>query len=170
MDTENKWGQFKQIVNLVIEKIAPLKGFKVKDIDHDPWYDKEIFEAEKLRDYLHHIYSDTYLESDLLKFKSAHDDFQKLRRQKQKDYYESKKIGDFKNNKLFWHCYSKSIKIKSEKTGNDISTSFVDDGRVIDDPAVFGNMFNSFFTNLSSTSNATYEDSEAFIADVFLDI
>jgi hypothetical protein len=31
-------------------------------------------------------------------------------------------------------------------------------------------MFNSFFTNLSSTSNATYEDSEAFIADVFLDL
>ena len=28
-------------------------------------------------------------------------------------------------------------------------------------------MFNSFFTNLSSTSNASYEDSKTFIADVF---
>jgi hypothetical protein len=31
IDTENKWGQFKQIVNSVIDKIAPLKEFKVKD-------------------------------------------------------------------------------------------------------------------------------------------
>jgi hypothetical protein len=118
MDTENKWGQFKQIVNSVIDKIAPLKEFKVKDIDHDPWYDKELFEAEKLRDYLNHIYNDTYLESDLLKFKSARDDFQKLRRQKQKDYYESKKMGDFKNNKFFWHCYSVTFILVRSK-GNE---------------------------------------------------
>ncbi len=109
------------------------------------------------------MYNSTYLESDLVKFKSARDDFKKLRRQKQKDYYDGKKMGDFKNNKLFWHCFSKSIKIKSDKTDIDVPTSFVEDGRVIDDPAEVANMFNSFFTNLSSTSNACYEDSKTFI-------
>ena len=75
-------------------------------------------------------------------------------------------MGDFKNNKPFWHCYSKSLKIKSDKTDIDIPTYFVDDGKVIDDPTEVGNMFYPSFTNLSSTSNAIYEDSKTFIAGV----
>jgi hypothetical protein len=167
VDVNIKWNNFKNKVNDVIDRISPLKEFIVKDTDHDPWYDKELFEAEKLRDYLHYVYNSSFLESALLNFKHARDDFQKLRRVKQKEFFESKNMKDFKNSKQYWQFNSRSIKIKSDKNDIDVPTSFKDGSNTIDDPVEEGNMFNFFFTNLSSESTISYVDSSAFVADVF---
>ena len=86
-----------------------------------------------------------------------------------KEYFASKNSKDFKNSKKYWQFYSASIKIKSDKSANnnlplqelncDSSTST--------NPDEFCNIFNLFFTNFSSTSLSTKEESYQFINSTF---
>ena len=77
---------------------------------------------------------------------------QSLNRIKMKEYFESKNMKNFKNNKLFWEFYSDSIKIKSFNKENSLPNVFVNESVEYSDPHEIGNLFNTFFTSLSSTS------------------
>jgi len=84
-----------------------------------------------------------------------------------KDYFESKKIKDFKNSKLYWEFYSSSIKIKSSKTEDFMPTVFMFEDTEYTDPAEIGNVFNTFFTSLSSTSLSSESDCDNYIDRTF---
>ena len=90
-----------------------------------------------------------------------------MKREKQKEFFISKNIYDFKNNKLFWDYYSPFIKIKSDKTEDFFPTVFFHDEREFDDPEEIGQIFNTFFTNLSSTSLSSEKDSDEYIDRIF---
>ena len=101
------------------------------------------------------------------KFKQHKAEFQRMKREKQKEHFTSKNIYDFKNNKLFWDHYSPFIKIKSDKTVDFSPTVFFHDERELDDPEEIGQIFNTFFTNLSSTSLSSDKESERYIDQIF---
>ena len=103
---------------------------KIKEIPKEiaPWFDEELEEKMRIRDYFHSkiINSTASLESSEIfsKFKQHKAEFQRIKREKQKEHFTSKNIYDFKNNKLFWDHYSPFIKIKSDETVDFSSTVF----------------------------------------------
>ena len=66
------------------------------------------------------------------------------------DYFESKQIKDFKNKKLYYEFYSASVKIKSCKTEEFMPNTFIYESNEFSDSEEIGNLFNTFFTNISS--------------------
>ena len=88
-----------------------------------------------------------------------------------KEYFQTRSIKDFKNSKLFWQFYSNSIKIKSDKSNNQLSIpgELYDDDKLLSlDQAAFGNVFNHFFSSLSSNSNGTsLSESDRYIDNTF---
>jgi hypothetical protein len=85
------------------------------------------------------------------------------------DYFASKGIKDFKSNKLYSEDYSFSIKIKSCVDDDLLPSVFVDSetNDKYGDPEKIGNVFNTFFTSLSSTSLASEAESGNYIDDTF---
>jgi hypothetical protein len=61
-----------------------------------------------------------------------------------KDYFLSKKITDFKSNKLYWEFQSAIIKIKSSKTDDFTANTFLHEELEYEDPVEIGNLFNTF--------------------------
>ena len=84
-----------------------------------------------------------------------------------KEFFESKEINDFKNNKKYWEFYSTSIKIKSCKTEEFLPSVFMHESLEYSDSEEIGNLFNTFFTSLSSTSLADNYDSKNYIDQTF---
>jgi hypothetical protein len=82
-------------------------------------------------------------------------------------YFESKQIKDFKNSKLYYEFYSASVKIKSCKTEEFMPNTFIYESNEFSDSDEIGNLFNTFFTNISSTSLASDIDSDNFIDKTF---
>ena len=94
-------------------------------------------------------------------------DFQSLRRAKMKQFFASKEMKDFKNNKLFFEFYSSTVNVKSCKPENTLPSTWTLDSREISDQAEIGNIFNSFFSTLSSTSPKNKDESSTFIKSTF---
>jgi hypothetical protein len=84
-----------------------------------------------------------------MKFKQCKTECQSLEREKMKDYFLSKKITDFKSNKLYWEFQSAFIKIKSCNSDDFLPNTFLHEELEYEDPVEIGNLFNTFFTSLS---------------------
>ena len=108
-------------------------------------------------------------EKNLLLYKQHRAEYQTLNRIKMKEYFATKNSKDFKNSKKFWQFYSASIKIKSDKSANNNLPlqELKCESSTSTNPDEFGNIFNLFFTNLSSTSLSTKEESDQFINSTF---
>ena len=83
------------------------------------------------------------------------------------DFFESKQIKDFKNSKLYYEFYSASVKIKSCKTEEFMPNTFIYESYEFSDSEEIGNLFNTFFTNITSTSLASDIDSDNFFDKTF---
>ena len=84
-----------------------------------------------------------------------------------KEYFLSKKISDFKANKLYWQFQSAFIKVKSCKTDDFTPNVFFYEEKEYEDPVEIGNVFNTFFTNLSSTSLSGEPECDKYIDEIF---
>ena len=101
------------------------------------------------------------------KYKQCKAECQSLEREKMKEYFLSKKISDFKANKLYWQFQSDFIKIKSCKTDDFTPNVFFYEEKEYEDPVEIGNVFNTFFTNLSSTSLSGEPECDKYIDEIF---
>ena len=148
-----------------------MKTFKERPQEICPWVDDEILGKRKARDHFyfkfHNSNTPFSCSDDYKKYQLLRTECQSLERKKMKDYFSSKKISDFKNNKLYWEFYSSSIKVKTCKTDNITSNYFLHEEREYTDPEEIGNVFNSFFTNLSSTSLSSESDCDSYIDKTF---
>ena len=70
------------------------------------------------------------------------------------EYFKDKTTKDFKNSKKFWEFYSKHVKIKSDKTNNSYPSSISNGNITANNPSDISNLFNVFFSTLSSESTA----------------
>ena len=84
-----------------------------------------------------------------------------------KEYFLSKKITDFKSNKLYWEFQSSFIKIKSCKSEDFAPNVFFYEEKEFEDPIEIGSVFNTFFTNLSSTSLTGESECDKYIDEIF---
>jgi hypothetical protein len=153
-----------------INLVAPLKKFKERPQEIAPWEDEELLEKLRARDYFYskNRNANSSLDPEYhLKYKQYKTKCQSLEREKMKDYFRSKKITDFKSNKLYWKFQSTFIKIKSSKTDDFTPNTFLHGELEYEDPVEISNLFNTFFTNLSSTSLSSEKDCDEYIDKTF---
>ena len=81
------------------------------------------------------------------------------------EYFKSQTIKDFKNSKRFWQFYSAHVQVKSDKTAHTLPSSMHNGNKTASTPSEIANLFNKFFTSLSSESNASFEESCRFATD-----
>ena len=149
---------------------------KIKAKEQFPWEDKQLTDKRKLRDF---FYFESKTESEIkLKeenfslYKMHRSEYQSLNRSKMKEYFATKTSKDFKNSKKYWQFYSASMKIKSDKSANNNLplNELKSESNIYTNPDEFGNIFNLFFTNLSSSSLSTKEEGEQFINNTFTEL
>ena len=118
-------------------------------------------EAENLKD----------LKEDFHSYKQIYDasksNYQSLYRKNITDYFQTKTIKDFKNMKDYWNFNAAHVPHKSDKTDSNLPQALLIDGFEINDQHQMANEFNSFFTNLASTSNSTQLSCLGFIDKTF---
>lgn len=85
-------------------------------------------------------------------------------------FFANKGIKDFKNSKLFWKFYSASIRIKSGNFNSVLPSVICDGEDLASDPSSICDMFNSFFTKISSDSLSCNSECKEFINDQFLEL
>ena len=59
----DKWLQFKNQINDIVDEIAPLKNIKTKYAEQFPWEDKQLHDKRKIRDF---YYFESNMENSLL--------------------------------------------------------------------------------------------------------
>ncbi len=73
-------------------------------------------------------------------------------------YFKTTTPKDFKNSKKFWKFYSNYMPLKSDKSGKQSINSIKQGSVLAEDPVSIGNLFNNFFTSLSSVSTANSDE------------
>ena len=79
------------------------------------------------------------------------------------DYFRTKNIKDFKNMKDYWNFYAAHVPLKSDKSVSNLPQALKIDGIEINDQYQMANEFNTFFTNLASTSKSNHLNCMCFI-------
>jgi hypothetical protein len=94
-----------------------LKLYKERPQEIASWVDDELLKKINTRDFYYSKFhaSNTSLDTSeyFPKYKQYKAEAQSLQREIMKKIFESKKISDFKNNKLYWEFHSSFIKVKS---------------------------------------------------------
>ena len=161
-DVNEIWSGIDVEIKHILDAITPLKPIEIA-----PWDDEELSEKRKARDYYFFKQKNSDSQNEHSIFKKLKSEYQSLNRQKMIDYYESKGIKDFKNNKLYWEFYSFSIKIKSCKDEDVFPSTFTYQGKEHTGPEEIGNLFNTFFTTMSSKSLSSDEEGDDYIDKTF---
>ncbi len=164
------WTRFKQRVVTTIDKYAPVKRKLLKNKNQFPWIDKELIVVQNLRNFYYASFVNggrTNI-ADLELYKECRTMYQSMNRAKMKDYFASKTQKDFKNSKKFWNFYSSTIKIKSDKSAQvGIPGTILNNGIEFNGDEQISDMFNVFFTTISSGSKASLDNSKGFTAKLF---
>ena len=74
------------------------------------------------------------------------------------EYFKTTTPKDFKNSKKFWKFYSSYMPLKSDKSGKQLINNIKNGSVLAEDPVSIGNLFNNFFTSLSSVSTANSDE------------
>ena len=81
---------------------------------------------------------------------------------KLKNFFAKHESKDFKNSKKFWNFYSNLMNIKSHNKKNKLPALLTNGIKTADTKDRIVNLFNSFFTNLSSLSSASKQECSNF--------
>jgi len=156
-NVDEKWLTLKEQLIEIIDKIAPVKKIHQNKQTKFPWVDLELLELKKTRDKLHKRFMKTENKYDFEKFDEAKQNYNQMNRFKMIDYFKSHTMNDIKNTKKFWQFYATTIKLKSsDKKNNILKSSYVTDGiSFAQDKQSVADLFNLFFTSLSSESTST---------------
>jgi hypothetical protein len=90
-----------------------------------------------------------------------------VNREKLIEYFQNKKMNDFKNSKKFWEFYKSLIKIRSDKSQSKSPNLLLTDNVRTSDPETISNLFNGFFTSIESISSTKNDKCIDFIDNLF---
>ncbi|CAF1134063.1 unnamed protein product, partial [Brachionus calyciflorus] len=167
---DTQWCTFKTEIQKILDKIAPIKEFKIKSKDMFPWFDDELLYITHCRDSAYKTFArDKQNGLNYALFYYWKHEFKRQYEQKMIKYFESKTMYDFKNSKKFWEFYSTHIKIKSDKTQKINFTNEISfNGTNADTIPKISELFNFFFTSIKSDSVTDHDDCSNF-CDQFFD-
>ena len=145
-DINEAFNDFSEKFVSLVNKIAPIKSFRVKGYTED-WFDGEINESIKDRDKLLRKYKKTKLETDYECYKAARNKSKNLIKSKKISFYEETIRENTGNSKKIWGTL-KSLGLPNKK-GNDSKICLKRDGKIIFEPKVNANILKEFYSNLA---------------------
>jgi len=164
---EEFWMSLKSDFLNVLDSISSLEKVLMKEEKNSyVWFDHELktLSREKVKLKQAKI---SKKDVDWIAYKCARNEFKKLFRIKLKNFFAKHESKDFKNSKKFWNFYSNLINIKSCNKKNKLPALIRDGISKADTKDSIVNLFNSFFTNISSTSSACKHECSSFINSRF---
>jgi hypothetical protein len=163
------WNLFKANIITIMDEVTPKKNtnYKVK-INWPVWFDHELLELKKKRDSLYKIMKKNpeciITRSNFIAQKKI---FEYSQNYKLIVYFQNKTSNDFKNTKKFFDFYSNYYKMKSDKS-NLIQTKSLTWNEInADRPSDIANLFNKYFTSISSISSDTKTTIDLYINNCF---
>jgi hypothetical protein len=154
----DKWIILEEELLILLNKIVPEKKIIIKSLDSFPWIDDDLRYAQFLRDTNYKKWKISNKTDDYLIYKDLRDIYDKTYNSNMIKYFKTTSPKDFKNSKKFWKFHSVYMPLKNDKSGNQ-NIKIIKHGEITaDDPINIGNLFNNFFTSLSSTSNVDLDN------------
>ena len=169
LDTNSRWNSLRATILNIIDEISPEKKIQLKNENNFPWFDGELHDAKIMRDREHRKYLGFRSVDNFITYEDLKKNYNQLNKIKMINYFKDKAPNDFKNSKKFWQFYSATIKLKSSKDNQASSTSMNNGDEFANDPGSISNLFNIFFTSLSSNSTANHIECSGFIDKCFTD-
>ena len=167
-DLNKRWFNFKQITLRIINDEAPLKRKKPRKHDPVPWYDAQLLKKSKLVGQQYDLYLKTKDKADHDLFKILRNEYTKLQRQKNIDFYLSKTASSFSSSRLFWDFYASVITTKRSKSqDNDIPTEICAGTISYTSHIDIANKFSNHFASQSTNSLITTQSCSSFINRMF---
>lgn len=109
----------------------------------------------------------TRKKSDWINYQEYNRKLNSLIRSKMIEFFEQKRMSDFTNSKLFYRFYHPSIKMKSDKSSLIVPECINNGQYETSEVSEMPNLFNSYFTTLSTGSIASNDDCNNFINSQF---
>ncbi|RMZ97515.1 RNA-directed DNA polymerase from mobile element jockey-like, partial [Brachionus plicatilis] len=160
---EGKWTFFKDAILNIVDEIAPIRKISINSGNQFPWYDEDLFKLKHLKNTYYKRFARSRLPDDKQAYEHFNKTFNALNDEKMIEYFKDKSMNDFKSSKKFWEFYSSKISIKSDKSSSNPISHVKFNGKVTDNKLELCNIFNCFFTSISSSSNVSIKEAEKFI-------
>ena len=145
-----KWSILESDLLALLNKIAPEKNIVIKSQYSFPWIDDDLKYIQYLRDLNYKKWKLSDKTNDFLIYKDLRSLYDKNYNSNMIEYFKTTTPKDFKNSKKFWKFYSSYMPLKSDKSGKQLINNIKNGSVLAEDPASIGNLFNNFFTSLSS--------------------
>jgi hypothetical protein len=156
-----KWFLFKNKILNIIDYFAPMRKVKCNEKKSaEPWFDSELLNIKMKRDYWYKKYrlNDSNNLHNFDNYKFYKNLFNSTKNEKIINYFKTKNLHDFKNNKCFWKFYSNYYKLKSDKSNILITDHIVCDDIYESEPEKISNLFNHHFTSINSINASSNTD------------
>ncbi|CAF0989180.1 unnamed protein product [Brachionus calyciflorus] len=164
-DINEKWKFVKEEITKVIDEIAPVRKITLKNPNQFPWYDDDLIRLKHQKDLAYKQYRRTHSILDKEIYDNFNISFKKTNEEKLISYFKDKSMNDFKNSKKFWQYYSSKINVKSDKSNSNPITHAKYNGKSSEDRKDLCNIFNVFFTSISSSSEYSFNEASDFIEE-----
>ncbi|RNA02458.1 RNA-directed DNA polymerase from mobile element jockey-like [Brachionus plicatilis] len=164
-DIDSKWMFLKNEITNILDKVAPLRKITLKNSNQFPWYDEELLKLKHLKDASYKRHNRTCPSEDKDLFEYYNKLFKSYNEERMIEYFKDKTVNDFKNSKKFWEYYSSKINIKSDKSSSNPISHVKYNGTSTENKNELCNLFNKFFTSISSSSECSFDEAPLFVDD-----
>ena len=154
----NKWILIKNILLTIIDSIAPIKKILLKNKRIFPWIDNELNHFKFLRNLSKKQADKSKNDEDIRKKDYYESIYSSLLRTKMINYFKDLKQNDFLNSKKFWEFYSLFTSVKSAKSNESLPDNLFNGNICANSLNEKSDLFNVFFTSLSSNSSSTSDE------------
>ena len=141
---EEKWYIFKKLFMEVVDSVAPVKKFKLKE-NSLPWVDAELRNWFNIRDkllVLAHSSSEARTGPAWDNYKEMRNYCKSQLKLKMKKFYEDKTASHFQSSKKFWNFYKSVVKTKKSKSASAPLSIINQDGTRVFDEKLVADSFN----------------------------
>lgn len=160
-----KWNYVKNEITKIIDEVAPIRKIILKNPNQFPWYDDDLIRLKHQKDLSYKEYKRTNSNADKEIFDNFNKLFKNYNEEKLIDFFKDKSMNDFKNSKKFWQYYSSKISVKSDKTNSNPISHVKFNGKTSEDNIDLCNMFNVFFTSITSNSECSTSEASNFVEE-----
>ena len=150
-DSNLRWHAIKCVINLCLDKIAPIKQVNVRSTVTLPWYDKELVNLAHKRNRLYNKWFDSKSKEDRDKYVESRNKYNSIFRNKKSNYYKIFVSENSASTKSFWQKLNPFLN-PNKKESISISLLSNSDNNIHssqDLVQAFSNFFSSILNNIN---------------------
>jgi hypothetical protein len=145
-----QWSAIKGVINLCLDKIAPIKQVNVRATVNLPWYDKQLINLAHKRNRLYNKWYDNKTQIDRAKYVESRNKYNSVFRDKKSNYYKEFVCENSASTKSFWQKLNPFLNPnKKEKISASLLSNKENNIHSSQDLVeAFSNFFSSILTKL----------------------